>query len=85
MNKSPNIKVLMFGWEFPPHISGGLGTACYGLTRGLAKLNKVDVAFVVPKVFGDEESSVVKLIGANQVPINHKEIQFENIQQKIDY
>ena len=30
-------RVLMFGWEFPPHIAGGLGTACLGLTRGLAK------------------------------------------------
>ena len=25
------MKVLMFGWEFPPHILGGLGTASYGL------------------------------------------------------
>ena len=31
------MRVLMFGWEFPPHIAGGLGTACYGLTKGLAK------------------------------------------------
>ena len=31
------MRVLMFGWEFPPHIAGGLGTASYGLTRGLAK------------------------------------------------
>ena len=30
------MKVLMFGWEFPPHILGGLGTASYGLTRGHA-------------------------------------------------
>ena len=30
------MRVLMFGWEFPPHISGGLGTACYGMVRGLA-------------------------------------------------
>ena len=31
------MKVLMFGWEFPPHILGGLGTASYGLTtRGYA-------------------------------------------------
>ncbi|KKT36370.1 MAG: glycosyl transferase group 1, partial [Parcubacteria group bacterium GW2011_GWC1_44_26] len=27
------MRVLMFGWEFPPHNSGGLGTACFGLTR----------------------------------------------------
>ena len=25
------MRVLMFGWEFPPHIAGGLGTACYGM------------------------------------------------------
>jgi len=75
----------MFGWEFPPHISGGLGTACYGLTKGLAKLNQVGVIFVVPKAFGDEEHSVDQLIGANQVPISQKEIEFEDVQQKIDY
>jgi hypothetical protein len=45
------MKVLMFGWEFPPHISGGLGTACYGLTKGLAGLDDVRVLFVVPKAF----------------------------------
>ena len=39
------MKVLMFGWEFPPHISGGLGTACHGLTKGLAN-NGVEVALV---------------------------------------
>ena len=29
------MRVLMFGWEFPPHIAGGLGTACYGMVLGL--------------------------------------------------
>jgi glycogen(starch) synthase len=42
------MKVLMFGWEFPPVISGGLGTACYGLTEGLSQLD-IDVTFVVPR------------------------------------
>lgn len=79
------MKVLMFGWEFPPHISGGLGTACYGLTKGLAKLNQAEVIFVVPKAFGDEEPSAIQLIGANQVPVAQKEIQFKDIQQKIEY
>ena len=79
------MKVLMFGWEFPPHISGGLGTACFGLTKGMAKLNQVGVIFVVPKVFGDEEHSAILLIGANNVPITRKEIRFEDVQQKIDY
>jgi glycosyltransferase involved in cell wall biosynthesis len=79
------MKVLMFGWEFPPHISGGLGTACYGLTKGMAKLNDIEVIFVVPKAFGDENHEIVKLIGANQVPVTQKEILFEDAQQKIDY
>jgi len=46
------MKVLMFGWEFPPHIAGGLGTACDGLTRGLAK-QQVEVLFVMPSASGD--------------------------------
>lgn len=41
-------KVLMFGWEFPPHHSGGLGVACYGLTRALSEIG-MDVTFVMPK------------------------------------
>ncbi len=79
------MKVLMFGWEFPPHISGGLGTACYGLTKGLAGLNNIDVTFVVPKAFGDEDQSAMQLIGANNIPIAKTEVQFNSIQKKIDY
>lgn len=41
-------RVLMFGWEFPPHNSGGLGVACYGLTRAMAELG-FDLTFVMPK------------------------------------
>jgi hypothetical protein len=33
--EATKMRVLMLGWEFPPYISGGLGTACYGLTKGL--------------------------------------------------
>lgn len=69
------MKVLMFGWEFPPHISGGLGTACYGLSRGLA-YQDVDILFVVPKTFGDEDQQSVKLIGASQVPVKQRIYQF---------
>ena len=79
------MKVLMFGWEFPPHISGGLGTACYGLTKGLAEYKDVDVVFVVPKAYGDEDQSAMKLIGANTVPIARKTFTFSNLQKKIEY
>ena len=59
------IKVLMFGWEFPPHISGGLGTACLGLTKGLAK-NEVEVLFVMPKASGDEDAQAARIINASE-------------------
>ena len=41
------MRVLMLGWEFPPYISGGLGTACYGLTKALDSLG-VEICFVLP-------------------------------------
>ena len=59
----------MFGWEFPPHIAGGLGTACYGMTKGLAA-NDVEVLFVMPSASGDEDQSAVKIINASDVPVD---------------
>ena len=56
----------MFGWEFPPHIAGGLGTACYGMTRGLAR-NGVEVTFVMPRAFGDEDNRFVRVVNASDV------------------
>ncbi|MBE6220292.1 MAG: glycosyltransferase [Alistipes sp.] len=56
----------MFGWEFPPHIAGGLGTACYGMTRGLAR-NDVEVIFVMPRASGDEDERFVKVINASDI------------------
>jgi len=78
------MKVLMFGWEFPPHISGGLGTACYGLTKGLSGFNDISVIFVVPKAYGDEDQTNMKLLGANEIPVTRKQIQFSNLESKIE-
>lgn len=60
------MKVLMFGWEFPPHIAGGLGTACYGMVKGLAR-HGVEVLFVMPSASGDEDASVARIINASDV------------------
>lgn len=60
------MRVLMFGWEFPPHIAGGLGTACYGMTRGLAR-NGVDVTFIVPHAYGDEDQRFIRVVNASDV------------------
>ncbi len=66
------MKVLMFGWEFPPFHMGGLGTACYGLTKGLTEKN-VDITFVLPKL-PFEIKSHVKLVSADEIKIKLKKI-----------
>ena len=78
------MRVLMFGWEFPPHISGGLGTACYGLTKGMATMDDLEVIFVVPKAWGDEDQSMVRLIGANKVPVAYKKIFYKGTRTPIE-
>ena len=60
------MRVLMFGWEFPPHIAGGLGTACYGMTRGLAR-NDVEVTFVMPRASGDEDERFIRVVNASDI------------------
>jgi len=78
------MRILMFGWEFPPHITGGLGTACYGLTKGLVK-NGVDVIFVVPKAFGDETREGFRLINASDVSIDLTESRFKEFSSRFQY
>jgi glycosyltransferase involved in cell wall biosynthesis len=77
----------MFGWEFPPHISGGLGTACFGLTRGLSCIPELDVLFVVPKAYGDEEQHEhgISLVGANNVPVRKRNLSLRHFNKKLDY
>jgi len=79
------MRVLMFGWEFPPNISGGLGTACYGLTKGLTSFDDIDVTFVVPKVFGGEDKRNIDLIGAGDVPIINRNISMKEFDKSIEY
>jgi glycogen(starch) synthase len=59
------MKTFMLGWEFPPYISGGLGTACYGLTKAMDKLG-IKVTFVLPRGTGNPVGSV-KTIGTNDI------------------
>src|SRR3954451_20943793 len=61
MNDARRLRVLMLGWEYPPHISGGLGTACEGLTKSLAPLN-VEIDFVVPALYGVEDAPHMRLL-----------------------
>ncbi|MBQ1694198.1 MAG: glycosyltransferase [Bacteroidales bacterium] len=59
----------MFGWEFPPHIAGGLGTACEGIVKGLAH-NGVETLFVMPSASGDEDQSATTIINASDVAVD---------------
>ena len=74
----------MFGWEFPPHISGGLGTACYGLTRGLAH-NGVEVALVVPKAYGDEDQTSARIVNASDFAFDPRQIRYGAFSKEISY
>ena len=70
------MRVLMFGWEFPPHIAGGLGTACKGIVEGLAH-NGVETLFVMPSASGDEDQSCTKIINASDVAV-------QNVSETVD-
>lgn len=77
------MKALMFGWEFPPHILGGLGTASYGLTKGMYDCGDMDITFVIPKPWGDEEKGFARIIGANTTPIAWRDVSSEYVQSRI--
>lgn len=77
------MKVLMFGWEFPPHILGGLGTASYGLTKGLSMQSDMDVTFCLPKPWGDEDQSFMKIIGMDSVPVVWKDVDWGYVEGRL--
>jgi glycosyltransferase involved in cell wall biosynthesis len=77
------MKALMFGWEFPPHILGGLGTASFGLTKGMAQQSDMDITFVIPKPWGDEDQSFLKIIGACNTPLVWHDTAWEQIQSRL--
>ncbi len=78
------MKALMFGWEFPPHILGGLGTASYGLTRGMSEQNDMQITFVIPKPWGDEDQSFLRIIGANRIPVVWKDNNYDYVRHRME-
>ena len=73
----------MFGWEFPPHILGGLGTASYGLTKGMHANGNMDITFVIPKPWGDEEKDFATIIGASNTPIAWRDVSWDYVESRI--
>ncbi|MBN1492010.1 MAG: glycosyltransferase family 4 protein [Phycisphaerae bacterium] len=74
------MKVLMLGWEFPPFISGGLGTACYGLTKAMNDLG-TEVLFVLPKPVASQFSSHVQLMTPAEGSAFNTEYQLSEFQR----
>lgn len=77
------MKALMFGWEFPPHILGGLGTASYGLTKGMHANGNMDISFVIPKPHGDEEKGFARIIGACDTPVAWRDVSWDYVASRI--
>ena len=74
-----NIKVLTLGWEFPPLVNGGLGIACLGLSKALAK--KVDLRVIVPKADPSVHTDGFQLTGLNNVSFR----EVEQVDRKYSY
>ena len=78
------MRVLMFGWEFPPHIAGGLGTACEGIVKGLAH-NGVETIFVMPSASGDEDQSCTRIINASDVAVHNVSSSVDEFLNKVKF
>ncbi|MDR3363089.1 MAG: glycosyltransferase family 4 protein [Desulfovibrio sp.] len=63
------MRILMLGWEFPPHISGGLGTACYGMTQALSKKG-AEIIFVLPRISADGQNNFLRLESASGTQVS---------------
>ena len=74
------MRVLMFGWEFPPHISGGLGSACEGIVRALTARG-TEVLFVLPKLSSDKGQTTqgLTMCSASGTPIPYAHKDFQHI------
>lgn len=55
----------MLGWEYPPHICGGLGIACEGLSIALARCG-VGIDFVIPHASGDEKAAHMRIFDSER-------------------
>ena len=76
------MKVLMFGWEFPPKIYGGLAVASYGITKGLSLQGDMETVFCMPKPCGEEEK-FLKIIGMNQVPVVWRDVNYDYLKSRL--
>ncbi len=76
------MKVLMFGWEYPPHVFGGLATANYGISQGLHAQGDVETVLCLPRPFGDEDTSACRIVAMNCVPIAWRDVSYDYVKER---
>ncbi len=64
----------MFGWEYPPHVFGGLATANFGISEGLAAQGDIETVLCLPHPFGDESQNACRIVAMNAVPIAWRDV-----------
>lgn len=65
------MKILMLGWELPPHNSGGLGVACLNMAHALADQG-VDIDFVVPYTAEHPHTEFMHVLNATNLNPIHR-------------
>ena len=65
------MKILMLGWELPPHNAGGLGVACAHMCRALASQG-ADIDFIVPYINSHPDIDFMRVIPA--IPADAREV-----------
>lgn len=77
------MKVLMFGWEYPPHVFGGLATANFGISEGLAAQGDIETVLCLPHPFGDESQNACRIVAMNAVPIAWRDVDHDYVQGRV--
>ncbi len=73
----------MFGWEYPPHVFGGLATANYGISQGLYAQGDIETVLCLPHPFGDEDTSACRIVAMNAVPIAWRDVDYDYVKNRI--
>lgn len=84
IRRTPNhttMNILMLGWEFPPHITGGLGTACHGLLTGLHRLGSTHTTFVLPELHGQEDRHLANMVRIYESDTPRETLQLAGLQR----
>ena len=77
------MKVLMFGWEYPPHVYGGLATANDGISQGLFGQGDMAITRCLPKPWGAEDRTAANLVAMNCVPVVWKDVDYDYVKSRV--